>query len=344
MNSSLLRILVALIIGIGVLIGYFTYQSYKANHLPTGEDDSVTVIIPRGAGFSEILDSLEEKGLIGERLSFEILAVATGAGDEIQSGSYRFESGLSHTELLDHLKNGKSAARVKVTFPEGVTIRRIASIAQDRAGVDSTELVTLANDREFLATIGLTASTAEGYLMPDTYFFDWGVSAETVLREMSLLFRDYYNEQKQNRAREQTGLTPYETVILASLVEGEARTEEDRTIVAGLYLNRLRKKMLLQADPTIQYILPDGPRRLLYEDLRIDNPYNTYRNPGLPPTPINNPGRASLEAAIDPAETDYLYMVAKADGSGAHTFSRTLSEHQVAVNRYRRNVAAQRAE
>ncbi len=328
------RFLVIALAAIGLVVGYFLLQTYWSRTAPATAESGVTVVIPAGSHFNAIVDTLDRAGLIGDHLSFEILAKVTGAENEIKSGTYKFASGISHADLLDALVSGTSSLRVKVTFPEGVTIRRIASIASAKAGIDSAELVRLANSREFLAEIGLQASTAEGYLMPDTYFLDWGSSPEDLLREMSALFRDYYREARAS-ATVESDLTEYETVILASLVEGEARTDEDRPIIAGLYLNRLRIGMLLQADPTIQYILPDGPRRLLYKDLEIDNPYNTYRFKGLPPTPINNPGRASLDAALHPTRSDYLYMVAKGDGSGEHTFSKSLSEHQIAVNAYR---------
>jgi UPF0755 protein len=177
--------------------------------------------------------------------------------------------------------------------------------------------------------------------MPDTYFVNWGSDPADLLREMSTLFRNYYGEERKKKA-EALGLTHYEAIILASLVEGEAKTDDDRPIIAGLYLNRIRQGMLLQADPTIQYVLEDGPRRLLYSDLEMDSPYNTYRNRGLPPTPINNPGRASIEAALNPTESDYIYMVARADGTGAHEFSTNLADHQRAVNEYRRRVRTQR--
>lgn len=324
-----------------LLVAYFLVQSFSGTSAIVEVDGSVEVRIPVGASFDAILDSLVNTGLVEDRLSFRILAKVTGAEEELKSGTYRFHPETSHIRLLEALRTGESAVRVKVTFPEGVTIRRIASIASRTAGVDSARLHALATDREFLATLGLNAETAEGYLMPDTYFLNWGAEPEVLLREMSALFLRFYTEERKQKAVA-LGLTPYEAVILASLVEGEARTDTDRPIVASLYLNRVRRGMKLQADPTIQYILPDGPRRLLYRDLEIDNPYNTYRYRGWPPTPINNPGRASLEAALAPAETDYLYMVAKADGSGAHTFSTNLADHQRAVDLYRRRVAADR--
>ena len=301
------------------------------------EADVVMIHIPTGAGFGEIMDTLSNAGLIDDQISFRLLATAIGADDELKSGSYKFQRGISQGRLIDALREGHSSLRVKVTFPEGVTIRRIASIASREAGIDSAEVVRLATDREFLKSIGLNASTAEGYLMPDTYFVYWGATAESLLREMSSLFLKFYNDERKNLAGK-INLSPYEAIILASLVEGEARIEKDRPIVARLYLNRLERGMKLDADPTIQYILPDGPRRLLYEDLRVESPYNTYKYKGLPPTPINNPGRASIEAVLNPDDNDYIFMVAKGDGSGAHKFSKTKSEHDRAVAEYRKRV------
>ena len=323
-----------LLAGLTYLAVQFWYDTSGDTELTA---DAVMVHIPKGAAFGAILDTLENVGLISDRASFRILATATGADNELKSGTYKFQRGISQAKLLRALQEGHSTVRVKVTFPEGVTIRRIASIAGQKAGMDSARFIELANDREFLQTIGLNASTAEGYLMPDTYFLYWGESPEMLLRRMSGLFLEFYNEKRKAQAKA-LNLSPYEAIILASLVEGEARIAKDRPIVAGLYLNRLKKGMRLEADPTIQYILPDGPRRLLYEDLRVESPYNTYRYAGLPPTPINNPGRASIEAALNPDTHGYIFMVAKADGSGAHTFSRTKAEHDRAVRDYRRRV------
>ena len=143
------------------------------------------------------------------------------------------------------------------------------------------------------------------------------------------------------RSSEAIGLTPYEALTLASIVEGEARIADERPVIAGVYLNRLRRGIKLDADPTIQYLFDDGPRRILYRDLEIESPYNTYRYKGLPPTPINNPGRASIRATLAPAQHDYLYFVAKADGSGRHTFSRNGQEHAAAVKEYRERKKAE---
>lgn len=331
------KIIAGLILLAALGLAYLAVQFWYDTSQGDSTDETVILIVPHGASFDAILDSLERADLVSDRASFRILTTATGADDAIKSGTYKFQRGISQAKLLKALREGHSTVRVKVTFPEGVTIRRIASIAAEKAGIDSTELVRLANDRKFLESIGLNASTAEGYLMPDTYFVYWGEAPESLLKRMSGLFLQFYNSERKEQVKGMN-LTPYQAIILASLVEGEARVDKDRPIVARLYLNRLERGMKLDADPTIQYVIPGGPRRLFYEDLKYESPYNTYKYKGLPPTPINNPGRASIEAALNPPPHDYLFMVAKGDGSGAHTFSRTKAEHDRAVREYRRRV------
>ncbi len=333
MLRKLLLLLLLIVVAIG---GYFAYVTW----LRSASGDEVIVKIPEGAPFDQVLDSLEVRGVLSSRGAFKLLASLTGDDARIKPGLYKFRRGLSNARLLNALVTGESTVRIRLTFPEGITIRRVASIAQREAEIDSAELVRLANDRTFLRTIGINAVSAEGYLMPDTYFVPWGEKPATLLKRMTTLFKRFYDDAKKSAAQRQ-GLSPYEAVILASIVEGEARVEQERRVIAGLYLNRLRKGIRLQADPTIQYVLKDGPRRLLYSDLRMDSPYNTYMVTGLPPTPINNPGKASIEAVLDPAQHDYIFMVAKADGSGEHTFSRNEREHAAAVRLYRQRTGTQ---
>ena len=328
------RPFIPIIVSIALLVvGYVAWELW----LRDGGSEQVIVRIPEGSSFSAILDSLESSGAIGSRTAFKLLATATGDDARIRPGTYKFERGTASADLLSALVDGRSTVKVKVTFPEGSTVRRMASILARSLEVDSVEFVRLANDRTFLKTLGINASTAEGYLLPDTYYFFWGEEASTLLRRLSEEFRAFYNDELKGRAKD-IGLSAYEAIILASIVEGEARVEEERPVIAGLYLNRIRRGMKLAADPTIQYLLPDGPRRILYRDLRIDSPYNTYMYAGLPPTPINNPGRASIRATLSPSKHDYVYMVAKADGSGRHTFTRTGAEHNRAVEEYRRRL------
>jgi UPF0755 protein len=327
MVRKLLLLVLVILLCVG---GYFVYTTW----LSSGGGEAVIVRIPEGAAFDDVLDSLDAAHLLANRMTFRILAKATGGDAKIKPGTYKFQHGISNAQLLNALVEGRSTVKVRLTFPEGITIRRIASIASQEASIDSAEIVRLAGDREFLRTIGINAQTAEGYLMPDTYFVFWGEKPAALLKRMSTLFKEFYDDEKKALAARQN-LTPYEAVILASIVEGEARVDDERRVIAGLYLNRLRKGIRLEADPTLQYVVKDGPRRLLYSDLKLVSPYNTYLVTGLPPTPINNPGRASIEAVLNPAQHDYIYMVARADGSGRHTFSRTGAEHAAAVRIYR---------
>lgn len=326
------KLIVAFLLVVLVAVGYFSYEIWfrRADH-------TVIVRIPEGSSFNAVLDTLAEAGLIGSRTAFKMLAMSSDADGRIRPGTYKFQEGISAPELLNALVEGRSTVRVKVTFPEGVTLRRVASIASREAGCDSAAIVRLGADRTFLRSIGVNAASAEGYLMPDTYFIYWGEQPQVLLKRMAELHRKFYTAGLRQRA-EAIGLTPYEALILASIVEGEAVVDSERPIIAGVYLNRLRRGMKLEADPTIQYLFVNGPKRLLYRDLEIDSPYNTYRNKGLPPTPINNPGRASIRAALYPASHDYLFFVAKADGSGAHTFTRNGREHEQAVRQYRARV------
>lgn len=335
-NSTLKKISFVLFGCLVIIVGWFAYSIWSSS----SDSNEVMVRIPAGASFPQVLDTLEAAGLVSNTMAFRVLAVTTGSDGKIRPGTYKFTRGISNAALLNALVEGRSSVRMKVTFPEGSTIRRMASILTREIGVDSATFVKLANDRKFLEKIGINASTAEGYLMPDTYFLYWGEQPEAILTRLAETFRAFYTDDLKKLATAQ-GLSPYEAITLASIVEGEARTDGDRPIIAGLYLNRLRHGMKLEADPTIQYVLPDGPRRLLYKDLEMENPYNSYRYKGLPPTPINNPGRASIMATLKPTKHDYLYMVAKADGSGEHTFSRTGAEHEAAVKLYRKRVGTE---
>jgi UPF0755 protein len=199
--------------------------------------------------------------------------------------------------------------------------------------VDSALIASLCVDRKFLSSLGIEAHSLEGYLLPDTYLFSWQTDETEILRTFVNAFRNFYVDSLKAR-QAQLGLTVHEVLTLASIVEGETSLDGERATIAGVYWNRLRRRMPLQADPTIQYLLPDGPRRLRYDDLKINSPYNTYRKVGLPPGPINNPGRQSILAVLYPQTHQYFYFVA--DGTGGHRFSRHYSEHLRAVKHWRK--------
>ena len=210
--------------------------------------------------------------------------------------------------------------------------------------MDEETFLSLCTDDRFIESFDIKALSLEGFLFPDTYQFYEDETAKRIIETMVLQYRKLFKEELDYRL-ELYGLTELEMVTLASIIEGEAIYDSERPLISAVYHNRLEREMRLQADPTIQFIIDDGPRRLLIRDLRIESPYNTYLNYGLPPGPINSPGRASLRAALTPADADFLFFVA--NGEGYHTFSRTEAEHIQAkkkFQRYRRKVQRQRSQ
>jgi UPF0755 protein len=291
------------------------------------------VRIYRGSSFQAVMDSLASAGVITNRTSFELAGRVLGLTDKIRFGQYRFRSGMSNLAIYRDLTEGLSNEPIAVRIVEGMRFQHIAGRLRRELGVDSSLIATLCVDREFIRSLGIPASSLEGYLLPDTYRFSWQTDEVDLLRTLVKAFQDFYVDSLKVR-QERLGLTLHEVLTLASIVEGETSLDAERATIAGVYFNRLRARMPLQADPTIQYIIPDGPRRLSYSDLKINSPYNTYRYSGLPPGPINNPGRQSILAVLYPERHQYFYFVA--DGSGGHKFSRNYSEHLRAVRNWRK--------
>lgn len=292
--------------------------------------NSVDIRIERGWGVNQIASALHEKQLIGNKKHFIWTVRLMRKGTSLKAGRYRFDRRLSNRSLLDKLTRGDVVLK-KVTIPEGLRATAIAGKLELALGVDSTEVMAYVNNRQFAHTLGIEAEQLEGYLYPDTYSFEENTSVEKILARMVHEFHENVDHALRQRI-DTMGFTLHQLITLASIIEGEVIVDQERPLVASVYHNRLKKRIPLQADPTIQYILPNGPRRLYDKDLLIDSPYNTYRHFGLPPGPVGNPGKASIEAACFPEQTDYLYFVAKGDGS--HVFSKTLKDHNRAKARF----------
>ncbi|MDH7514959.1 MAG: endolytic transglycosylase MltG [Bacteroidota bacterium] len=324
------RNIVVIASGCAVLcVGFFLFALFG----PHRSDPVRDIPIPRGASLIDIGRILEDSGAIHSALVFTVAAKLSGKGGHLQSGTYRFPARATTAEILDALATGRWIVDVWVTIPEGSTIRNIAVILRKHLGLDSAAFVRATQNPALLRRWEIPASSMEGYLFPDTYQIRLGTPADRIIARMYTRLINSIPPAFRERMVQQ-GVSLHETLTMASIIEGETRKPEERARVAGVYYNRLRKGIPLQADPTIQYIIPDGPRRLLYRDLRLKSPYNTYRRRGLPPGPINSPGLAAIEAALYPERHDYLYFVA--DGSGGHRFSRTSAEHETAVRAYRR--------
>lgn len=299
---------------------------------PVGTE--VELVVPTGATLSDISDALEDAGLVGSPLAFSLYARAKGAASDLKAGRYLLVAGMGFGDILDRLERG-AVVTLPLTIPEGLTLREIAPRIAAFTG-DSVGLVrALLEDTAWVTRKSLPGPTLEGYLLPETYRFAEGTGAETIIEEMVDRYRGFWGDEER-RLADSLGLDEREVVTLASIVEEEARVSSERPVIAGVYLNRLRIGMLLQADPTVQYALGEPQARLLFRhiDEVADSPYNTYTHAGLPPGPIASPGVASLRATLEPEDHDFLFFVARPDGS--HEFSRTNREHVNAINRIRR--------
>jgi len=288
-----------------------------------GPRQMVQVSIPEGADITQIAGILRKQDLIEHPLLFRYAVRVMGADTKIQAGNMLLASGQSLFELIRNLTRAR-ALGIPVTLREGITSMEAAAILHKKLGLDSAAFMAVVSDTQFVRELGLDGPSLEGYLYPDTYFIAVGTEAHRVARRMVADFRNHLPDSAQERAAE-VGLSLHEVVTLASIIEWETLARSEARTISSVYHNRLRKGMMLQADPTVSYALGKGPARLFYSDLRVDSPYNTYRNTGLPPGPINNPGSFSIAAALNPERTGYLYFVARGDGT--HAFSTNLADH-----------------
>lgn len=320
--------------GLAVLLLLLFYEILWAPNTFEGER---VITISRGDTFREIEDTLITAGVVRSRLLFNLAARLHGSTRKMQIGKYRFTSGMSNSRILEDIEYGRSAELVTVAVPEGMRMTRVAGLLGRNLGLDSAKIVSLSSDVRFIDRVGLDVPTLEGYLFPSTYRFYWQEDEDVVVSTLAGAFMNFFSDSLAGVAR-QRGMDVHEIITLASIIEAETSVDSERVTIAGVYWNRLKKRMRLQADPTVQYILEDGPRRLTHADLQRSSPYNTYRNYGLPPGPINNPGRQSILAALDPEKHGYYFFVAT--GDGGHTFSRTYAEHLRAVRKFFRRRAA----
>jgi UPF0755 protein len=290
------------------------------------------VVIPPGASFRAAADSLAAKRVVRSALLFRLYAKLTERDRSIKPGTYQLRRGDPYRTLVDALVSGRGLVHV-ITVVEGWELRQIVAQLARSLGVPRDSAEAAARDTALLRRLDVPTPTLEGYLFPATYTFTDGTTARQAVSQMVARFeaawRPEWDAQLQTLA-----MSRHQAVTLASIVEREARRPEERPVIAAVYYNRLRKGMRLQADPTVQYALGHHVDRVLYKDLEIESPYNTYKVTGLPPGPIGSPGAPSLAAAVAPAKVPYLYFVAEPDGH--HEFRTTFEEHETAVQRARR--------
>jgi UPF0755 protein len=326
----------AIIIGLGLLslcavMAGAAVSLYRYATKPVGGSEALAVVwIKPGQSFSETVAQLQEVGLVTAPNRFRWLAALTGDDRRVQAGEYRLSTSMTPRAMLNTLVRGRILLH-KVLIPEGSNLFRISEILEEAGLVSRDAFLEKASDRVLMQALGVEGPTFEGYLFPETYQFPRGVTAEEVIRTMVAHFFSVFLPSWADRAHAM-GFTVHQIVTLASIVEKETGKPDERALIAAVFMNRLKRGMRLESDPTVIYGIKNFDGNLTRKDLETPTPYNTYQISALPPGPIGNPGRAAIEAVLYPSGESYLYFVSKNDGS--HQFSRTLAEHKRMVRRY----------
>lgn len=297
--------------------------------------------IKRGETFSEIVDRLYEQELIPSKTNLRIAGFIYGAEKKVRAARFYIPNGLSYLDLLDLFISGDCNHLRTITIKPGQTIKWLAHRLQKYIFIDSTEFARMSNDETLTKALGLNQKSFEGYFLAADYELYEKSKPEEAITIFYKAFQNFFSDSLKKRT-ELLGFNIHEILTLASIIKGETDKVEEMPTISGVYHNRLRIGMKLQADPTVQYLLPGGWRKLTYKDLEIDSPYNTYRYFGLPPGPINNPGSDAIFAALYPKKHQYLYFVA--DGKGGHLFGKTHREHINNVNKYRKWLREQKTD
>ncbi len=322
---------VLMIVGAAVAAGLFYLRAQEPYRGYAGSEQFVE--IPPGARSAAIGERLVANGVIRDLATYRLTLWFSGQGRRLKAGEYRFDRAMTPLEVIDKIARG-DAFVVTLTFPEGLTIAEMAKIFESHGLGPAAAFVEAANDGALIRDLDPSAKSLEGFLFPETYAVPRKTDAPALVRLMVGRFEHVFSQELRAAAAAQQR-TVRQEVTVASIVEKETAKAEERPLIAAVMLNRLRLGMPLQCDPTVIYALQRAGTytgNLRHDDLMFDSPYNTYRYPGLPPGPIASPGRASLDAAVHPADTDALYFVSRNDGS--HVFAKTLDEHTRNVQKY----------
>ena len=320
---------IILITLLAVTGAYNHLQTYAKT--PADENPAVKMItVSRGSSFAQTAQTLYQAGIIKSPLKFRILARMRRVEKRIQAGEYLLAPSMPPGVILEKMVTGK-VRLYKMTVPEGSNLKEIAGIIAQAGFVNSEDFMKIATDPAEVGKLGIEAATLEGYLFPDTYYFPKSATARDIIEAMVERFRSLFSDEWKNRAAEM-GFTIHEVLTMAAIIEKETGAAAERPLISSVFHNRLRKGMRLETDPTVIYGIENFDGNLTRSHLRTYTPYNTYKIKGLPPGPIASPGLASIEAALYPAKTDYLFFVSKQDGT--HHFSSKFWDHRRAIRKY----------
>jgi UPF0755 protein len=320
------------------IIASFWFVVYQELYFYFKEPASINaeprmVLITPGQSFESVTRILHEESIIQNPFRFKLIARIMGFDRNVKAGEYLLSSSMSPEKILETLVDGK-VYLYRVSIPEGYNLSQVASLMDEKGIVNKKEFLKAANDPIFTEQLGIHAKNFEGYLFPDTYYFSKDISTRKIINTMVKQFHTIFNPIWVKRPPD-IKFSIHEIVTLASIIEKETGIAEERPLISSVFHNRLNKNMRLQSDPTVIYGVEDFDGNLTRNHLNTPNPYNTYTTTGLPPGPIANPGKASLEAALVPPETPYLYFVSKNDNT--HFFSTNYDDHREAVRKYQLN-------
>lgn len=318
------------------MLSFIIYNIFYSKYFWEGSEEK-KFTIEQGENLDEIITKLKSEDIILNSFLFKIAVKISGKENQIISNNYIFKNGMSNSGLIELLTDKSLNQLIRITIPPGYNLKQISNLINKKLSLSKDKFLKEASNDSLINILGLRSQVKnlEGFLFPDTYEVSPSVSEKNIVL---LLFNEFRKKVLGNKnitsQIETENTTLLKAVILASIIEGETKLDEEKPVIAGVYLNRIEKGMRLEADPTVQYILPEGPKpRLLFEDLKIISPYNTYLNKGLPPGPINNPGLASINAALNPVKHKYLFFVAT--GEGGHKFTENYQQHLQAVKEYK---------
>lgn len=334
-NWKIIGITIVLLILLVVGYIYIQIGPYNKN-----SKKDILIEIPKGATLTKVSSILEENKLIKNKVLFKVVSKFKEDNNGVKAGKYLLSQKYSNSEILDILISGKTYNDgIKVTIPEGSTYKEVIKyLTNKKIGKAEVYEELINNPKEFYDKYKFLdekdITTLEGFLYPDTYYFEKDMSEKDVISAMLKRFSEVYTPELKEKQKKM-GLTLQQVINMASIIEKEAVKDVDRPKIAGVFYNRLEIGMPLQSDATIQYIFDERKHIVSYSDLKIDSPYNSYLNKGLPPTPIANPGIKSIEAALEPEDNDYLYFVATVDGG--NNYSKTYDEHLKYVKEYKEN-------
>jgi len=333
LSKGLAKIFTIAAIVLVIALYYYAEKIYTEMHAEMALSEPQNIVFSRGSTIRTLANQLIEKDLLKDKNHLLVWGKINRQATRLQAGEYILTPGITLAGLLDNMVAG-NVVQYNITLIEGYTFRQILQTIQQNPKVIKT--LDALSDDEIMSRLGHEGEHPEGRFYPDTYYISNGVTDVELLDRAYEAMRSILAEEWLSREEDLPYKTPYEALIMASIVEKESAIAEERPLIAGLFVNRLKKKMRLQTDPTVIYGIENYDGNIRFRDLRKDTPYNTYTRGGLPPTPIALPGREAIHAALHPAKTEYLYFVAYGDGSGKHVFSTNLKDHEKAVDQYQR--------